>query len=102
MSRLGMVRDFKPLQPEKTSSPIEVTLLGISIEVKPLQPEKAELPIEVTPSGILIEVKPLQPEKAWSAIVAASFIVTEAKEGLFLINLEQFESITYPYLVLSP
>ena len=68
-------------------------------EVNPLQPLKAELPIEVTPLGILIEVKPLQYQKAESPIEVASSIVTDVKDGLFLINPEQFEEITSPQTV---
>ena len=34
---LGMVIDVKPLHPENTKSPIEVTELGMVIDVKPLQ-----------------------------------------------------------------
>jgi hypothetical protein len=39
---------------------MEVTELGIVKDVKPLQPEKAELPMKVTELGIVSDVKPLQ------------------------------------------
>ena len=62
MSRQGMVRDFKPLQPPaKTNRSTEFTLFGIVREVKPLQPAKAQLSMKVTLFGIVREVKPLQP-----------------------------------------
>ena len=61
------------------------------MEIKPLQPLKADEPIDVTPSGIVMEVKPLQPLKAYLSIEVASLIVTDVKEGLFLINPEHFE-----------
>lgn len=51
-----------------------------------IQGQKADLPIEVTLSGILIEVKPVHPLKADSPIEVTSFIVTDVKDGLFLIN----------------
>ena len=38
-----------------------VTLFGIVREVRPLQPEKAEFPMLVTLLGIVMEVRPLQP-----------------------------------------
>jgi hypothetical protein len=41
----------------KASSPILVTVSGITMEVRDLQPSKAELPILVTPSGITMEVR---------------------------------------------
>ena len=36
---LGMVRDVRPLQPEKADLPMDVTLLGMVRDVRPLQPE---------------------------------------------------------------
>ena len=58
---LGILIDVSPLHPEKVLPSIFVTLFGILIEVSPLQPEKAPRPILVTLLGILIEVSPLQP-----------------------------------------
>ena len=43
-----MVIEVSPEQPEKASSPIEVTELGMVIEASPEQPAKAEPPISVT------------------------------------------------------
>ena len=40
---LSTLMDVKPLQPEKTKLPIDVTLAGMVIEVKPLQPEYLQL-----------------------------------------------------------
>ena len=54
----------KPLQPEKAPSPMDVTLLGISMEVKPLQLPKAPFPMVVTLLPMVTEVKPLQFTKA--------------------------------------
>ena len=58
---LGIVTDFKSLQPEKAELLIDVILSGISMEVKPLL-KKALSPIDVTLFGIAKEVKPLQPQ----------------------------------------
>ena len=57
-----MVKLVNPLQPEKTHSPIEVTLEGMVKLVKPLQDPKAQSPIEVTPEGMVKLVNPLQGE----------------------------------------
>ena len=63
---LSTTIDFKPLQKEKTLSPIEVTELGMLMLVKSL-PQKADSPIEETELGMLMLVKP-QPQKALSSI----------------------------------
>ena len=56
----GMVREVKPIQPEKHSRPNDVTEDGMVREVKPVQPEKQLSPNEVTEEGIAMEVKPVQ------------------------------------------
>ena len=52
--------EVRLLQSEKTSLPIDITLLGIIIEVRLLQPMKAALPINFTLLGISIEVRSSQ------------------------------------------
>ena len=47
------VTDVRPLQPEKASLPMLVTLLGMVTDVRPLQPEKASLPMLVTLLGMV-------------------------------------------------
>ena len=51
--------DVKPVQPEKTDSPILFTEFGIVTDVKPLHRLKADSPILVTEFGIVTDVKPL-------------------------------------------
>ena len=45
---LGMVMDFKLLQPENALPPIDVTLLGMVMEVNSSQSQKAQSPMDVT------------------------------------------------------
>ena len=62
---LGIVTEFKLLQPQKAQLPMFVTLLGMTNSpVKLLQLQKASYPMLVTLLGIVTEVKPVQPEKA--------------------------------------
>ena len=55
--------ELRERQPQKTSSPIDVTLLGILIEVSEVQ-VKTLSPIDVTLSGISIESNEEQLPKA--------------------------------------
>ena len=72
---------FTFLQPEKASSPIVVTLLGIVIEVREEQSEKTLSPIVVTLLGIVIEVRERQLAKAAPSIVVTLLgIVIEVRE----------------------
>ena len=57
---LSTTIDFKPLQKEKTLSPIEETELGIVMLVNRLQFRKVPSPIEETELGIVTLVKPRQ------------------------------------------
>ena len=57
----GNVISSSESQPPNAATPIEVTLLGISIEVSELQFANAHLPIELTLSPITTEVSELQP-----------------------------------------
>ena len=52
---------FSPLQKEKASPPMYVTLLGMVTEVRLLHSEKAAMPMDVTPLPMIKEVKLLQP-----------------------------------------
>ena len=54
MLPFSTVMEIKSEQFRKTSSPMEITLLGISIEVKPVQLLKARSPMEVTLLGIIV------------------------------------------------
>ena len=58
---LGIVIVSRFVQPEKATSPIEVTLSGIVMLVNCTQPLKEYSPIEVTLSGIVMLVSPMQP-----------------------------------------
>ena len=59
MALLFIITDVRRLQPLKASSPMLVTLLGISIEIRPLQPWKALPPMLVTLLGIIVFSHPL-------------------------------------------
>ncbi len=58
------VTNIRLVQPEKASSLMDVTLLGMVMEVRPVQPEKASSPMNVTLLGMVMEVRPVQPWKA--------------------------------------
>ena len=62
------IMDSKEEQPLNASSPIEVTLSGITIDFKEEQPQNAPSPIEVTLSGIMIDFKKRQLLNAYSPI----------------------------------
>ena len=79
LSALNVTVD-RPLQPEKTELPKDVTELPIIIEVKPLQLENAQPPILVTELGMVTDVRLLQLQKANSSIdVTESPMVNEVR-----------------------
>ena len=45
---------------------------GKVIEVSPVQPEKASMPMLVTLSGMVIDVSPVQPRKAYEPILSSA------------------------------
>ena len=56
-----MVREVKPVQPEKAELPMEVTLLGMVMEVKPMQPLKEFSPMDLTPLPSVTSFNVLRP-----------------------------------------
>jgi hypothetical protein len=64
----GRLIDVSDVQPAKTSSPREVTLLGIVIEFKEVHSLKAFSPIDFTPLGMLTEDRAEQEVKASAPI----------------------------------
>ena len=82
----GNVILVKLLQFSNASSPILVTLSGISMLVKLLQPENAESPMLVTPLPMVMLVRLLQPENAESPMLVTLFGIT------MLVSLLQSEN----------
>ena len=67
-------------QPEKASSPMLVTLLGMVTEVRLLQSRKASEPMLVTLFGMVTEVRPRQYWKALSPMLVTLLgMVTEVR-----------------------
>ena len=91
----------RPEQPEKASSPIDVTLLGIVIDVRPEQPEKAELPIDVTLLGIVIDVRPEQLSKAKFPIDVTLYVFPSQKKEDGIVMLPVYLLLKYLDLTLA-
>ena len=53
-----------PVQPEKASEPMLVTLLGMATDARLAQFAKAKFSISITPNGISNETRPTQLVKA--------------------------------------
>ena len=93
----------KPVQPEKVSKLMLVTLLGMVTLVKPVQPEKALSPMLVTLLGIIVV---LQPDIR--VLVAVSIMALQLSRlsylvlpdsTLMFVKLVQPEKALYPMLV---
>jgi hypothetical protein len=86
--------DSKEEQPQNASSPIEVTLSGITIDFKEEQYVNALSPIEVTPSGIIIlpEAFIEQLKRTPPTIVRYSFIYLS---GYKLVSIYELKIVKF-------